>query len=151
MIAFVDKPRPQERSTSFTISPPSCRKLGRNIWYHSSVQKVSRCLERNTSWITQLKWYRVICNKQPLTWGLKIYQAVQEHPAICSTLFVNNQRLELKPWHADTSSCSSHRYGINIYLICFEMIIFVHLGPCLLKGEGWQENKWGLTDNGYLA
>lgn len=43
MTACVDKPRPREHSTSFTISHLSCGKSRRNIWYHSSVQQVSRC------------------------------------------------------------------------------------------------------------
>lgn len=37
-----------------------------------------------------------------------------------------------------------HTHDVN--LICSEMIRFKHLGLCLLKREGRQENKQGLTD-----
>lgn len=133
MTAFVDKPRPQELSTSFTISLPSCRKLGKNISYHSSVQQVSRCLEIHPG---SHNWNESFAISNPHM-GV---ENLSSCAGISCRLFVNNQRLfRLKTLTGRHElMLFTHIQYQHIYLMCFVMIIFKHLGRCLLKRKGWQ-------------
>lgn len=111
---------------------PFLQKVGKKYLIPQLSAAGKQVSRQGVTQVMQLKWYRIICNKQHLTWVKKKIKIKThtEHPVMYSMLFVTKKvYLELKPWHTDVSPCSSHAYGIKIYLSYFEIINFEYLGP----------------------